>query len=108
MQGGTGTHRRSPRYRNKRKLGLGRRCTGPSRHGHPEPMPILVYLVPSLVANDPAWPSLQRLFQDSRYQLGLSIWNLLEIASASDLAQRKVRVAFLSSLKPVWLLDHVY
>ena len=71
-------------------------------------MPKLGYLDHSLVTNDPAWPSLQRLFQDSRYQLCLSIWNLLEIGSASDLAQRKVRVAFLSSLKLVWLLDHVY
>jgi hypothetical protein len=71
-------------------------------------MPKLVYLDHSLVTNDPSWPSLQRLFQDSRYQLGLSIWNLLEIAAASDLAQRKARIAFLSSLKPVWLFDHVY
>jgi hypothetical protein len=71
-------------------------------------MPKLVYLDHSLVTNDPALPSFQRLFQDSRYQLCLSIWNLLEIGSASDLAQRKVRVAFLSSLKPLWLLDHVY
>jgi hypothetical protein len=33
---------------------------------------------------------------------------LLEIAAASDVAQRKRRLAFLTALKPVWLLDHVY
>jgi hypothetical protein len=71
-------------------------------------MPNLVYLDHSLVTYGPSWPSLQLLFQDSSYQLGLSIWNLLEIAAASDVAQRKARLAFLTDLKPVWLLDHVY
>ncbi len=71
-------------------------------------MPKLVYLDHSLVTHDASWPSLQRLFGDSGYQLGLSIWNLLEIAAASDIAQRKTRLAFLASLKPLWLLDHVY
>ncbi len=71
-------------------------------------MPKLVYLDHSLVTYELSWPSLQRLFQDPSYQLGLSIWNLLEIAAASDVAQRKPRLAFLTDLKPVWLLDHVY
>lgn len=71
-------------------------------------MPKLVYLDHSLVSHEPSWPSLQRLFQDPAYQLGLSIWNLLEIAQASDVAQRAARIAFLSALKPAWLLDHVH
>jgi hypothetical protein len=73
-------------------------------------MPKCVYLDHSLVTHEPSWPSLQSLFQepDPPYQLGLSIWNLLEIAAASDVAQRKARLAFLNSLKPIWFLDHVY
>jgi hypothetical protein len=62
----------------------------------------------SLVAHEPSWPVLQAGFKATGSQLALSIWNLLEIASASDVAQRERRIGFLEAFKPVWALDHVH
>jgi hypothetical protein len=70
--------------------------------------PKLVYLDHSLVTHDASWPVLQKLFVDPGYQLCLSIWNLLELAAATDRAQRAARISLIESLKPVWVLDHVH
>jgi hypothetical protein len=37
-----------------------------------------------------------------------SIWNLLELALATDLTQHALRISLIENCKPVWMLDHVH
>jgi len=46
-------------------------------------MPIL-YLDHSIVSHEPSWQSIRDILAFPSYQLALSIWNLVEIGSATD------------------------
>jgi hypothetical protein len=70
--------------------------------------PKLVYLDHSVVAHEPSWPAIKTLFKDAQYRLGLSVWSLLEVAGATDRAQRAARISLIEECNPLWLLDHVY
>ena len=67
-----------------------------------------VYLDHSIVTYEPFWPATRTLFHKSDRQLVLSVWNLLEIAGATDLPQRARRIAFLEECGPVWIYDHTF
>jgi hypothetical protein len=49
----------------------------------------------------------QEVLDAKRLQLALSLWNLVEIGSATDLAQREKRLAFLERFDPLWIVERV-
>lgn len=69
-------------------------------------MPIL-YLDHSIVSHEPSWQSIRDILSFPSYQLALSIWNLVEIGSATDEQQRERRLSFLEAFNPLWTRERV-
>ena len=70
-------------------------------------MPLLV-IDHSAVSVEKWWPALQAVTINPGTQLALSVWNLVEIGFATDKAQQRKRIAFLTELKPVWLYERLH
>jgi hypothetical protein len=72
----------------------------------PKAMPTL-YIDHSIVAHGPSWKPVEDVLTAEKAELALSLWNLFEIGSASDKAQRAQRLAFLEKFNPLWILERV-
>lgn len=66
-----------------------------------------LYLDHSVVSNEPMWPVLERILNSGKWRLVLSLWNLFEIGSATDAAQRERRLSFLEKFNPLWIVERV-
>jgi hypothetical protein len=64
-----------------------------------------LYIDHSVVSHEPSWEELSRAIGSGKVRLVLSVWNLYEIGAAADLAQRKQRIAFLSGLAPLYIVE---
>ena len=64
-----------------------------------------LYIDHSIVTHEPSWEGLRRAIGSGKVRLGLSVWNLCEIGAAADQAQRKHRLAFLSGLAPLYIVE---
>ena len=69
-------------------------------------MPIL-YLDHSIVSHEPSWQSVSDTLALPGFRLALSIWNLVEIGSATDDQQRERRLSFLERLNPLWVRERI-
>jgi hypothetical protein len=63
------------------------------------------YIDHSVVTRETWWPYLRRAVSDDGCRIVLSVFNLFEIGSASDEAQRDARLVFLESLNPLWAVE---
>jgi hypothetical protein len=59
------------------------------------------------LSGPPSWEPLEDVLSVGKAQLALSLWNLFEIGSASDKAQRAQHLAFLMKFNPLWILERV-
>jgi hypothetical protein len=66
-----------------------------------------LYIDHSIVAHEPSWEHLRQASTSGKLRLALSVWNLVEIGSATDETQRESRLAFLESLSPVWVVERL-
>src|SRR5277367_4272441 len=64
-----------------------------------------IYIDHSIVTHEPWWPHLEQAVATRGLQLVLSVWNLFEICSASDLTQQEKRLSFLEKLRPLWVVE---
>lgn len=64
-----------------------------------------LYVDHSIVAKPQYWPILESFSRGSNYRLVLSLWNLAEMAAASDAKQMIERLEFLERLSPAWILE---
>jgi len=63
------------------------------------------YIDHSIVAHEPSWQGVNQVIGSGKIRLALSVWNLVEIGSAADEAQRERRLVFLEGLCPLWLVE---
>lgn len=61
----------------------------------------------SIVSYEPSWQSVKEILALPGFQLVLSVWNLVEIGSATDKVQREKRLAFLEEFNPLWVHERV-
>lgn len=61
----------------------------------------------SVVTNEAWWPVLAAAVGSGETRLQLSVWNLVEIGFAEDIAQQRRRLDFLTGLKPWWALERL-
>ncbi len=66
-----------------------------------------LYIDHSIVTHEPSWPDISQAIRSSQVRLVLSVWNLVEIGSATDEAQRERRLAFLNGLSPLWAVERL-
>ena len=66
-----------------------------------------LYIDHSIVSHEPSWEELRQAIGSGKVRLALSVWNLYEIGAAADLAQRKQRIAFLSGLAPLYIVERL-
>lgn len=65
-----------------------------------------LYIDHSVVAHEPSWGDIRQAIVSAKVRLALSVWNLVEIGSATDEAQRERRLAFLvDELCPLWVAE---
>lgn len=61
----------------------------------------------STVSNEVWWPAVQKAAGINDVQLAISVWNLVEIGFATDKAQQRKRINFLTEMNPWWLQERV-
>ncbi len=66
-----------------------------------------LYLDHSMISYEACWPDVEEYLRATGARLALSLWNLVEIASASDLDQRERRLAFPTRCKPIWMVERI-
>lgn len=64
-----------------------------------------IYVDHSVVSYEAWWSDLKSVLSSKNLRLVLSIWNLYEIGSASDNAQKERRLTFLESFSPQWIVE---
>lgn len=64
-----------------------------------------LYIDHSVISHPEWWPNIREAVLSGEVRIALSLWNLFEVGAASDQAQREVRLAFLESLDPLWLVE---
>jgi hypothetical protein len=64
-----------------------------------------LYIDHSIVTHEASREGLRRAIESGKIRLVLSVWNMYEICAASDLAQRQRRIAFLSGLSPLYVVE---
>ena len=65
----------------------------------------LLYRDHSIVTRESGWPDLTVLLKSGKARLGLSLWNLFEIACATDATQKEQRISFLEEFEPLWIRE---
>jgi len=68
---------------------------------------LILYLDHSIVSHEPSWQSVSDVLALPGFRLALSIWNLVEIGSATDEQQREQRLSFLEGFNPLWVRERV-
>jgi hypothetical protein len=66
-----------------------------------------LYIDHSVVSREQSWPDLKQVIEEGNLKLTLSLWNLVEIGNAGDLAQRGRRLEFLEQFNPLWIVERV-
>jgi hypothetical protein len=66
-----------------------------------------LYIDHSPVTHEPSWGPLQDVLAAKKLRLALSLWNLVEIGSATDAVQREKRLRFLEQFDPLWIVERV-
>ncbi len=64
-----------------------------------------LYIDHSIVTHEPSWRGVSQAVGSGKVRLVLSVWNLVEIGSATDGAQREHRLTFLEGLAPLWVVE---
>ncbi|MCK1479447.1 hypothetical protein IVB27_33070 [Bradyrhizobium sp. 197] len=70
------------------------------------PRPYL-YLDHSVIAHEAHWPQLDAVVASGGVRLAVSVWNLIEIGSATDRKQQERRLNFLERNNPLWIVERV-
>jgi hypothetical protein len=68
---------------------------------------LTLYLDHSVVSHEPSWQPIEEILSSGKLRLVLSLWNLVEIGSAADTAQRERRLSFLEKFNPLWIVERV-
>src|SRR5206468_2342718 len=63
----------------------------------------ILYLDHSAISNEKWWPQIDAVLATGQIRLALSVWNLVEIGSATDRNQQDRRLAFLEQHHPLWI-----
>lgn len=66
-----------------------------------------LYLDHSAISNETWWPQIDAVLVTGQVRLALSMWNLVEIGSATDRKQQDRRLAFLEQHHPLWVVERV-
>src|SRR5947209_451499 len=66
-----------------------------------------LYIDHSIIARETNWPALEGAARSTVVRPVISMWNLVEIAFATDKAQKRARAAFIDSLKPLWVFERI-
>lgn len=66
-----------------------------------------LYIDHNVLADEDGWNDLTAVIQQNQLQVVMSVWNLFEIASATDERQKARRLAYVESLSPWWAMDRV-
>ena len=67
----------------------------------------ILYLDHSAISNEKWWPQIGAVLATGKVRLALSVWNLVEIGSATDRKQQDRRLAFLEQHHPLWIVERV-
>jgi hypothetical protein len=66
-----------------------------------------LYVDHSAITDETWWPQIDAAVATGRVRLAVSLWNLVEIGSATDLKQRERRITFLERNDPLWIVERV-
>jgi hypothetical protein len=66
-----------------------------------------LYLDHSALAREDWWPIIAPAVSAGDVRLAFSLWNLVEIGDAKDLAQRERRLTFIEQNAPLWIVERV-
>jgi hypothetical protein len=66
-----------------------------------------LYTDHSIIARETNWPAIEAAAKSTVVRPVMSLWNLVEIALASDKSQRRTRASFIDSLKPLWVFERL-
>lgn len=66
-----------------------------------------LYLDHSVIAHDAWWPQIDAAVASGEVRPAISVWNLVEIGSATDRKQQDSRLDFLECNNPLWIVERV-